>query len=180
MRDPEIDTTSKRTRHKPDVVVAGNDIAHHNGDASAAGRDGIDAAIGVVGSLAIDDGDCGPPLEPSMMIPSELLFVMTLLSMPGMFPDPTPVGAIRIPEPRLLEAIVFDTEKLLKKSVLVGEIKIPALVKPRVTQFSIARSPLPLNRMPFVPVPSPSMVRPRRWMLSPALALIVMHCPRGS
>jgi hypothetical protein len=59
----------------------------------------------------------------------------------------------------LLEAIVFDTEKLL---VVLGAILIPAVPQLRPPQFSMARLPPDLNRMPVDPLPIPSMVRPRR------------------
>jgi len=83
------------------------------------------------------------------------LFAVTLLSTPVTTAS-NRTGRTKIPKPPLLEAIVFDTEKLLD---VLGEILIPILLKPRTTQFSMARFPPVLNRMPFVPVP---MVRPRR------------------
>ena len=95
--------------------------------------------------------------EPFTPIPTILLFVMTSLSTPVTTADP--MRAISIPLPgMLLEAIVFDTEKLLD---VLGTILIP-VVKFRTTQFSMARFPPVLNRMPFEPLPSPSMVRPRK------------------
>jgi hypothetical protein len=56
---------------------------------------------------------------PSTVIPVLLLSGMTLLRTPMTTADP--LGSIPIP-PALLEAIVFDTEKLLD---VLGEIKIP-------------------------------------------------------
>jgi hypothetical protein len=56
---------------------------------------------------------------PSTVIPVLLLSAMTLLLTPVTTADP--LGSIPIP-PALLEAIVFDTEKLLD---VMGVIKIP-------------------------------------------------------
>jgi hypothetical protein len=95
--------------------------------------------------------------EPSTKIPVALLFAVTLLSTPVTTAEP--VGLIRIPKSPSFEAIVFETEKLLD---VLGEITIPEVLKPRMTQFSIARFPPVLNWMPFVPLPIPVRVRPRR------------------
>jgi hypothetical protein len=142
------------------AVIAGSKIAHHDGGGRMAGRrKRLDAAI-VVGSLAVGDGDaerCPVVIEPKTSIPSlKLLFAVTLLSTPVTSAEP--VGWTMIPSRELLEAIVFDTEKLLD---VLGEI-LTALVKSRVTQFSIARVAPVLNWMPFVPVSSPSRARPRK------------------
>jgi hypothetical protein len=114
----------------------------------------------------------GPVVDlPSTQIGTKLLFVMTLLSTPLTTADP--LGLTKIPKfIELLETIVFDTEKLLD---VLGEILIPAITKSLMTRFSMARFPPALNWT----VPSPSMVRPRRWTLSPTPALIVT-CPRKS
>jgi hypothetical protein len=55
MCDPE---SCRRPREKSDTIVAGNNIAQHEGGGRSAGPGGRnDAGIGVVGSRAIDDGD---------------------------------------------------------------------------------------------------------------------------
>lgn len=54
---------------------------------------------------------------------------------------------------------MFDTVKLLDA---LGAIAIPANAKPRTTQFSMARFPPELNRIPVDAPLIPSMVRPRR------------------
>src|SRR3984893_2652349 len=73
--------------------------------------------------------------EPITMIPSRLLlFAVTLLSTP--LTTAGPAGSTKVPLAPLLEAIVFDTEKLLD---VLGEITIPTAAKFRMTQFSIAR-----------------------------------------
>ena len=50
------------------------------------------------------------------------------------------------PGAAVVEAIVFDTEKLLD---VLGEILVPAVEKIRTAQFSMARFKPVLNRMPF-------------------------------
>jgi hypothetical protein len=54
MRDPENGTTPIRA--KSGTVVAGNDIAQHDGGRGAGRGERIDADIAIVGSHAIDDG----------------------------------------------------------------------------------------------------------------------------
>jgi hypothetical protein len=111
--------------------------------------------------------------EPATTIPSLLLlFVVTLLS--TLVTTADPVGWIVIPPPKLLEAIVFDTEKLLD---VLGTILMPVSAKFRMTQFSISRFPPVVNWMPFAPLRSHWMVRPRRCTLSPAPAVIVTPLP---
>jgi len=71
---------------------------------------------------------------PFTKIPLKLLFAVTSLRTPVTTADSK--GTTRIPFARLLETIVFDTEKLLD---VLGTILIPAFAKFRTTQFSISR-----------------------------------------
>jgi hypothetical protein len=81
-------------------------------------------------------------------IPVPLLFALTLLS--------TPVAAADTQDPDLLlKTIVSNTEKLLD---VLGKTPIPAAFG--MTQFSIARFKLALNKMPAEALRSPSIVRP--------------------
>ena len=68
------------------------------------------------------------------------------------------MGWTKTPLLVLLEAIVFDTEKLLD---VVGAMVIPAMLKFRMTQFSISRFPPVANTIPSAPLRSPAMVRRR-------------------
>ncbi len=139
------------------IVVADNGIAHHDGGGRAAHGDSYaddeESTMNVVvGNLAITMvtlSDAPGVAEAMTLIPKPLLFVITLLSTP--VTTVAPMGEMKIPVPmklELTEAIVFDTEKLLD---VLGEILIPPS---RMTQFSMARFPPVLNRMPNPP-PSP-------------------------
>jgi hypothetical protein len=172
MRDPK---NGIPLREKSDTMLLATTLRSVTAVGRAVQREHLDAAIGVVGCQAIDDGDierCRGRRRHSHDDPSLLLFVVTLLSTPVTTADP--VGWIVIPPPKLLEAIVFDTKKLLD---VLGTILMPVFAKFRMTQFSISRFPPVVNWMPFVPLRSPSMVRPRKWTLSPAPAVIVTPLP---
>jgi hypothetical protein len=159
MRDPKNGT---RVCAKSDRVVAGNEIAHHDGGCRAArydaGAGDVDYQKAVVGSLAIDDGDIEqcPSRERARHDDSEIIIVRRDFAEHAIDDHRRDgSGLTKIPSRPLLEAIVFDTEKLLD---VRGTIKIPALSKSRMTQFSMARFAPELNWMPFV-------------------AILIMECP---
>jgi hypothetical protein len=160
MRDPENDTTPLRL--KSGTVVAGNDIAHHDGGWPIAERRARrDADTRVVGSLATDDRDI--ERSPERRHDDSAAIIGRRRDVAEYAGEQRSVAAIEIPLLPILETIVFETEKLIGVlDVVIGPNKIPPNGKLRTTQFSMARFPPVLNQMPFVALLGPSMVRPRR------------------
>ncbi|PZR92584.1 MAG: hypothetical protein DLM68_01920 [Hyphomicrobiales bacterium] len=149
MPDPKSGT---RGCGKSCIVVAGNDIAQHDGGGCGARPD---ADTGVVGSIAVGDGDIERRPGANHEDSGTIIVRRDVAEDAG--DDRRSGGLDRDPD-NAVKAIVFDTEKLLD---VLGEILSPALAKFRMTQFSIARFLPEVNWMPFDPVPSPAMVRPR-------------------
>jgi hypothetical protein len=114
MRDPENDTTPIRLQSG--LVVAGNDIAHDDGGWPIAERRArIDAgtavAAGVVGSLAIDD--CDIERSPERRHANSDITVIIRRDSAEHAGDWRSVAGNRDPVKAVMEAIVFDTEKLI-------------------------------------------------------------------
>src|SRR5262249_45904382 len=85
-----------------------------------------------------------------------------------------PLGKMKAPLPELPSMNVFETTRLLDAA---GRKLMPLAARLRITQFSTVSELPELNRIPLLPIPAPSMSRPRRLTSSPGPALMVIPSP---
>ena len=137
-----------RLREKSGPVVPQNGIAYHDCGVAAAPfleftpTPTLELLENSLSTIMTSSNGAVVNVPPTLIPLRLLLFAVTLLSMPVTTAEPA--GPTTIPLLELLEAIVFDTEKLLD---VMGAISIPLFPKFRddaVLDFEVsARLPIP-------------------------------------